>query len=247
MKDGFWRTNMKKLISLFTLVSIISLLPQLASTQTLVRFQPDPDFPMPHFDRYAAGVVHALSPKDAFAGHEACAIVDARLVQPLPINQAEEMLQPCMNSLSRRYGMRITTRVDYIGKSLRQALVIRLSDLTAIDNEAFRDLNHALALRKHQLLGHPAELRREALPGRSVMQNAIDRCILPAVMRKIESGQDFIGYYGGCLPRAAELKIKALKQSPGHRLGVMVLSSADQSMVETLNGSVSVRAGNGPG
>lgn len=85
----------------------------------------------------------------------------------------------------------------------------------------------------------------EALPSNAA-QSALDRCILPMVVRKVESGADFIRYYGGCLNRAPELKIKALKQSPGHRLGVLVLSAAEKPALDRLNGSVSVNTETGP-
>lgn len=77
-------------------------------------------------------------------------------------------------------------------------------------------------------------------------QDALDACLIPTIVRKIESGADFIRHYGGCLAQQRSLRVVEMRQSPAQKLGVILLSQAERPVVARLTGPVKVVAENGP-
>lgn len=237
---------MRKMLSLIVLFA-----PALALSQELVRFQPEPDF-----DLAVNHALQAAKPNDAFQAASECGVIDARYVAPVPIEKAEKILGDCLSALATRYGgadllaKRGTVTRDEGFTAQVEVLMILVPKSVGAATPLMRDLNHALAQRQGRILGHRAVIERADDRKVSMMsstpQNALDNCMLPSVVRKIESGADFIKYYGSCLRQARSLRVVDMRQSPAHRLGVILLTEADRAVAETLTGPVKVAAANGP-
>lgn len=231
------------------------LIPAFAAAQEpLVRFQPEPDF-----DAVVSRAVQAAQPQDAFAGVAECRVVDARFFAPVSLEAARKMLQPCMAALSLKYGAQLeaalgTPAVQDRFNAQVEMLMLRVPASASITSPLMRDLNRALALRANRILGHRAAIERvddkrvEALDASAAgpAQDAIDSCMLPDVVRRVESGADFIKYYGGCLRRARALRVVDMKPWPGHQLGVVLLTEGDHVAAQSLTGSVRVSSAKGP-
>ena len=233
---------------IFAAVALI--LPTLASAGQFERLSVSAD----------AGLVRAFGDfetpvvsQDAFQGVPACAVVDARAIVPFTVDQAKEMLAPCVQALSARYSVKIGLESQVLGPSTSGegtfGLALVLEPSIASTSKVMRDLNHGLRVRDSRLLGLPVSIVRSEEVGaeaRSAVQAAIDDCIMFTVVRKIRNGDDFIKNYGSCIKRSDKLKIKELRASAGHKLGVTVVSAADESVVSAINGFVTVNAGEGP-
>ncbi len=230
------------------------LIPSLCAAQeTLVRFQPEPDF-----EAIVSKSIQAVQPQDAFSAAPECRIVDARFIKAPTIDEAEKMLKPCADALSSRYGSTVLathgTPVVQDGFSAQvEMLKLEVPAGTPATSPLMRDLNRGLSLRNGRILGHRAFIEREAdkkvdvaAAGLEGAQSAIDRCILPMVVRKIESGDDFIKYYGGCLRKASDLRVVDMKPWPGHKLGVVIMTDGGRVVAQSMTGPVSVVAANGP-
>ncbi len=238
---------MKKLSPLAAAVLLIPAL-SFAQQEPVYHFQPEPDF-----NQALNGAMLPLQPKDAFLGLPACSAVDAKTLRAWTLPEAVNVLAPCLSAVSARYALSLTADRGVVGtlSNGRGALGIVLSagTTTLIGNSMVRDLNYAISQRGGKLLGFTAVVRRAGDPAPAVpslAQDAIDRCMLPMVVRKIETGADFIQYYGGCLRRAPELKVLDLKPWSGHQLGVMVLTGDEASIAESLDGIVTVNGDKGP-
>lgn len=238
---------MKKTLSL----AVIALFAASAARagEEKVRYQPEPDFEM-----VVSKTLASFEAKDAFLGVAECAVVDAKPIRPFTLPEAQEMLEPCMEKISGNYGARVTVKAGVVeaGEGDRGpilGLILWTSKGVTLENPMLRDLNYAIHARYDILLGHPAVVRREGeqdLAARSAAQDSVDRCLLPMVVRKIESGADFVRYYGRCISQDKSLKVMDIRPSLGHKLAVTVLSAADRPTVESLNGIVTVNAEDGP-
>lgn len=236
---------MKKLT---TLAALAAILPALAAAQEY-RYMPEPDFNM-----VLNSAMIPLQPKDAFIGVAACGGIDAKTLRAWTLPEAVNVLKPCLAGVSKRYAMGLQVDRGVVGavangRGAVLGIVITADSTLLVGNSMIRDLNYALSLRGGQLMGFKAVVRRTTDPAPAVpsaAQAAIDRCMLPTVVRKIETGDDFINYFGGCLRRAPELKVADLKSWTGHQLGVMVLTDSEGAAAESINGVVTVNGETGP-
>jgi ribosomal protein L19 len=64
------------------------------------------------------------------------------------------------------------------------------------------------------------------------------------MVRNIQSGEDFVKVYGGCLTRNQDLKIKEIRPADG--LMVTLLTEAQKDRAQAYNGFLTVNAGTGP-
>lgn len=226
-----------------------------ASAQELpIRFQPEPDF-----DAILRHAVAPLKARDAFEGLDACGIVDAKTLKPFALGELERALKPCADALSARYGTEVAA--ERVASAQGGEFSIQIEGIVflvpagvAKTDAVLRDLEHGIARRGRKILGHPAFARPRAPESKkdkdgaelSVAQGAIDRCILPMMLRKLESGADFIKVYGTCLKRDSTLKVQDLRPSPAHALGVMLLSQAAEPTLSKISGHVVVDTEHGP-
>lgn len=239
----------KTILAAAALASLIA--PALGAQEMRLRYQPEPAF-----ESIVNETLIPLHAKDAFVGTAECAIADAKTIRAYTLPEAVSVLQPCMRKLSARYGAVVKAQAGVVGISPNgrgavMGLVLRTQSSLPLGNSMLMDLNHTLSLRNNTLLGFKAVVRRpgdvqlESL-SQSAAQDALDRCLLPMVVRKIESGADFIRYYGGCLTKDQSLKIQEIRPAEGHPMGVALVSLAAKPTVDSLNGTVSVNAENGP-
>jgi len=190
-------------------------------------------------------VVESLRPfilEDAFANVGACGVLDMKTIRPFSLDEASDLVKPCMDGVAKKYSAKAVTEAGFIsapqsGMPGKTGLLIKTDMVPG--SKAHRDLLASLARREGRLLGHTAkvltgdELAHTAV---STLQKALDGCM--------RSGEDFVKIYGSCLTRNAELKIKEIRPSDG--LSVTVKTDATGSTVEAYNGFVTVNAGKGP-
>lgn len=195
--------------------------------------------------------LRTFSAQDAFAGLAGCAVLDARMIQPLDLSQAEAMLAPCLKELTARYGVAVSVRraaqAQDGGFSVQiEGLIITVPSYIPVTHAAYRDLSKALAARDGRLLGHPAWLRRATPQEESVsaLQTVVDSCVQMLMIRKIETGADFIGAYGRCLRQEPSLMIKDLRAGQG--LSVNILTAAPELQARAYTGLVTVVSEEGP-
>lgn len=189
------------------------------------------------FAHSVAEIIEPFQAKDAFASAGVCGIVDAKFFRPFSVEESIEALKPCFEALSAVYGTELSLKPEAKGLVLE-------TGLTTLGSPLLRDLEQGLSRRDHRLLGHPVIVRRAMVPSRmSRVQEVIEACMKPMVIRKIETGADFLKVYGGCL--AQDKAIKEVRASASQKLGLTVLAAGDQPQVESLTGMVSVLALNG--
>lgn len=239
---------MKKLV--FLAASAL-LIPALSRAQdVLVRTQPEPDF-----EAVVSRTLQAMAPQDAFSQAAECRVVDAKFFAPVSLDDAQKMLAPCMNALSSHYGMSVqaksgTPNVEGEMSVQVEELLLKVPASAPVTSPLLRDLNHGLSLRGNRILGQKALVDRGAdertQSAASEAQDALDHCMLPQVLRRIDSGDDFIKYYGGCLRHDDALRVVALQSWPGHQLGVIVLTQGGDVVAEGMTGPVQVTGENGP-
>ncbi len=199
----------------------------------------------PGFAQVVSGSFLPLQAKDAFAGLGDCGVLENK--RRYSLVDAVAAVQPCLNAVTARYGLALKAEPGRVEDSGSFGIVIYAGNVS-VAAPVMRDLNHAIAARGGELLGHTALLRREAerqILKTSLAQEALDSCLLPAVLRKVETAQDFITHYGSCLTMDAKLQVKEMRQSPGHTLGVALVTAADEIVAEGLNGVVAVMAESG--
>ena len=224
-----------------------------------IRYQPEPAF-----ETIVVRAVDSMKPKDAFAGLEECVVVDARTFRPVPIAQASAMLSPCIAAVARRYGK--TVKIDRLAiapegtmSAQVEGLAIYLSADIAVTDPVMRDLQYALSRRDGRILGHPVTVRRGAPQAssnkpittpaaltRSSLQGAVDSCLHTLNIRRIETSEDFIQYYGACIVADKQLQVREIRPAAGQPLGVTVQSLADAPTVRSLNGLIKVPTAKGP-
>ncbi len=224
---------------------------------TLALAQSEPVFhmlPEPDFQQSLNSAMIPMQPKDAFLGVPACGIVDAKTFRAYNLPEAVNALKPCLDGVSARYAVLLKDDRGVVatvknGRGAILGIVITAGTTNRVGNSMVRDLNYAISQRGGQLLGFKAVIRGEndplpVIP--SLAQEAVDRCMLPMVIRTIESGDDFIKFYGGCLRQAPELKVEQLASWKGHQLGVMILTDNEGPAAEGINGVVTVTGAKGP-
>ena len=202
------------------------------------------------FETLVADSLRPFAAEDAFADVDACAVLDIKTIRPFNLDEAADLVRPCMDAVAKKYAAKSVTEAGFLsaaqgGQPGKAGLLIK-TDMTA-GSKGHRDLLAALARRQDRLLGHLVKVltKDEAAPAAiSVLQKAIDGCMLLTVVRDIRSGEDFVKIYGKCLTRDAELKIKEIRPAEG--MAVTVKTGAVGAQVEAYNGFVSVDAGKGP-
>lgn len=220
----------------------------LAAILALIAFAPSAPRAA-QFDSSINDVVVSFAPNDAFAGIASCRILDAQTLLPYPIDEAIEAIEPCLSAVSRRYSTEISAKasiLDATGRKPTLGLTLDIPSTLPAESPLIRDINHALGLRKGQLLGHPTVVRRNRPATRSAVQQALNACFLPSVVQPIESSKDFIRIYENCLKRNPTLKVQEIRPAPGRPMAINLLSNADQPTVASLTGTVSVNCGAGP-
>lgn len=231
---------------MINLISILAAAVSLASAQ-------EPTFriqPYPSLDGTVNAALRSLQAQDAFAGLSACGVLDARMVRPVSLAQAEELLAPCLAELTSRYGvavaLRRAARTQDGGFSIQiEGLVLTLPSHVPVTHAAFRDLSRALSLRDNRLFGHPAWVRRATPQEESVsaLQAVVDSCVRPLVLGKIATGADFIAAYGRCLRAEEALRITELRAGSG--LSVNILTAAPEPQARAYTGLVTVPSEDG--
>lgn len=231
-----------------TLLSAVALYIALAPCAAAQQFRilPYPD----SLSETVNDTLRQFKPVDAFAASAACAIVDARLARRPTVNEAKELLAPCLYELGERYGFHVrcdnAAAAPESGLSTQvEGLLLRIPAYVPMTHPLVRDLHNALSRRNGRLFGLPAVIRRDG-GSVSAVQAALDSCALPTVLRRIETGADFLNVYGGCLRSHKALKIRDAKPAPGQRLGVVLASAADDDVLRALNGSVAIPSEDGP-
>ncbi|MBI4061331.1 MAG: hypothetical protein HY403_07865 [Elusimicrobia bacterium] len=198
-------------------------------------------------------VVDSLRPfasEDAFAGVGACGVLDVRTIRPFGLDEAARLLKPCMDAVAKKYGVSAVAEPGFLsvpqsGRSGKAGLLIK-TGMTA-GSKAHRELVASISRRQGRLLGHLTRvLTKDEVPpaAASALQKAIDGCMLPTVVRDVRSGDDFVRFYGKCLTRSAEFKIKEIRPAEG--LAVTVDTAVSGAQVEAYNGFLTVNAGKGP-
>ena len=228
--------------------ALLSLAALARAQQLPISYQPEPDF-----DGMVRKGVEAFAPKDAFA-RPSCQVVDAKPVKPWTFEQAHASLAPCLKALSGHYGVPLSVQPGIVdiadGGRAMVGLVLSAGRGAAVGTAAVRDLNHGLSLRRDRLMGFRAALRRSGEAGpvvASSVQAAVERCILPTVVRKIRSAGEFLTHYGACLKKDSELKAKDLSPlGGGDPLAVGIVSEAEETALGAMNGFVTVMGENGP-
>jgi hypothetical protein len=175
-----------------------------------------------------------VTPKDVFSDVPECGIVDALPFRPYALPEAILLLEPCLKTLSALYDVELSAKADMDRGILIEARRV-------YGTPVLKNLDRSLNIRDQRLMGFPVLVR-----SRSVVQEALDRCFLPMVVREIESSEDFLRFYGGCLKQDAVLQVRSIGPAVGRDFAVALVSSAKSPVLEGLNGDVVVNAGSGP-
>lgn len=205
---------------------------------------------------FNASVNQVLIPfqaKDVFRLVPQCGMLDIKTIRPFSLKEAFELLNPCIEGINSRYGVSLKARPGIVSLSAGikggvPGIVIE-TGAAPIISPVMRDLNHALSNRDHRIFGHPVRVIREGVIrplSQSVVQQSIDRCMLPTVVRRIRNSADFLKIYGGCITGDKSLKVLEMRPWSGDDLVVTIQSAADRLVIESLNGTVSVNPGHGP-
>lgn len=194
--------------------------------------------------------IMAFAAQDAFAGVGECGVLDIKTIRPFALEEAADLAAPCLAAVGRKLSAKLEIQAGFIaaaadGKPAKTGLLLK-TDLIA-GARPHRDLLAGLCRRENRLLGHVVRVltRGEAAPAAvSAVQAALAQCILPTVVRDIQSGDDFVKIYGRCLTRNEDLKIKEIRGGQG--LSVNLQTEQSGAQAEALNGFVTVNAGKGP-
>jgi hypothetical protein len=202
------------------------------------------------FEASAEAAIRPMAPADAFAGLNACGVLDVKTLRAWTLEEAAGLAAPCLKAAGEKYSAELTAQAGILsaasdGRPIVPGLILK-SDLVP-GSKAHRELVASLERRGGRLLGQQALLltRGEVAPSAvSAVQGALGRCILSDVVRDIRGGADFVKIYGSCLTRDPDLKIDELR--PGQGFTVDMKTEAEAKDVEALNGFVTVNAGKGP-
>lgn len=222
---------------------MITLAVSAAAQESPMRYMPEPDF-----DGMISRAVEGVKPHDAFSGVAACQVADAKFLKPVSLDEARQMLQPCLSAISASYGKPVSVKTGTLSQEGRvnaqvEVLMLQVPTGTGAMTPVMKDLNKAISDRGGKLLGHPAVV---VAAERTTPQEALNECILPMVVREISSGADFIKAYGVCLRKIPEFGIVEMQQWPNKPLGVILLTKADKPVAESLTTSVQVSSAEGP-
>jgi hypothetical protein len=139
-----------------------------------------------------------------------------------------------------------------------EGLALWVPENVAVTDSLMKDLHFAIEHRQGRILGHMVMIRRGEAPSttksvkalgetnKSAVQSAVDQCFQPMSLRRIDTAEDFILYYGRCITEAKNLKVREMHPAPGHPMSVALLSMGDTPTVRSMNGPVTVVAANGP-
>ena len=113
--------------------------------------------------------VATMKPNDPFEV-SSCKIVDAKFFAPLTLDQAQRSIAPCLDSISKKYGVQVTAKTGTpssanVFTAQVQVLVLDVARPLSIVSPLVRDLNYGLAQRRGHLLGLQATLY---VPGREM-------------------------------------------------------------------------------
>lgn len=202
------------------------------------------------FESQVVDSLHPFVAEDAFAGVGECGILDIKTIRPFDIDEAADLVKPCMDAVARKYAAKAVTEPGFLsapqsGQPGKAGLLVK-TDLVA-GSKGHRDLMAALSRRDGRLLGHLTKVltKDQTAPASiSVLQEALDGCMLLTVVREVRSGEDFVKIYGKCLTRNPDLKITDIRPADG--LVVTLKTDASGPQVEAYNGFVTVNAGKGP-
>ena len=202
------------------------------------------------FETQVVDSLHPFVAEDAFADIGECGILDIKTIRPFNIDEAADLVKPCIAAVARKYAANALTEPGFLsapqsGQPGKTGLLVK-TDLVA-GSKGHRDLMAALSRRDGRLLGHLTKVltKDQTLPTSiSTLQQAIDGCMLLTVVREIRSGEDFVKIYGKCLTRNPDLMITDLRPAEG--LVVTLRTNAAGPQVEAYNGFVTVNAGKGP-
>jgi len=194
--------------------------------------------------------IMAFASQDAFAGVGECGVLNIKTIRPFSLEEASDLIAPCLAAVGRKLPAGLEIGPGFLsassaGRPAKTGLLLK-TDLVA-GTKAHRDLMAGLSRRENRLLGHAVRVltRGEAAPASvSAVQAALAQCILPTVVRDIQTGDDFVRIYGRCLARNEDLKIMEIRGGRGLNVNLKTEHSAAQ--VEALNGFVTVNAGKGP-
>lgn len=188
--------------------------------------------------------------EDAFAEVGACGVLDIKTIRPFSLDEAADLVKPCMDGVAAKYAAKAVTEAGFLsapqsGLPGKAGLLVK-TDMTA-GSKAHRDLVASISRREGRLLGHLTKVltKDETAPAAvSVLQKAIDGCMLLTVVRDMRNGHDFVKIYGKCLTKDPALKINEIR--PGDGLSVTLKTDADDAQVTAYNGFLTVNAGKGP-
>ncbi len=223
--------------------ALLALAASAAAQETPIRYMPEPDF-----DGIIARTLEGVKPHDAFEGVAACRVADAQFIKPVSLEEARQLLAPCVAALTATYGKRVAIGEGTVSAQGRmsaqvEVLMLEVPAGTGVEAPVMKDLNKAVAARGGRLLGHPAVVVAEQ---RKTPQEALNECILPMVVREISTGADFIKAYGVCLRKIPEFGIVEMQPWPSKPLGVILLTKADHPVAESLTTAVEVSSLEGP-
>lgn len=198
--------------------------------------------PRPHPD---------LMAKDAFEGLGECSVLNAMFVRQPSLRDAVSMLGPCMQAVSRKYGVGVSVSETIVASGHKlggpPGIGIFVSGPLPMGNAVLLDLRYAVeVLRRGRLLSYPAMVKYRNLDDTprlqtSSLQSVVDRCISSMILRPIQTSKDAAGLIRFCAEDVApELLITGVvvRRDPGPGLHVSVLSRADDATLEAMNGAV---------
>ena len=202
------------------------------------------------FEAQAEAAVVPMAPADAFAGVGACGVLDIKSFIPWTLEEASNLANPCLKAVGQKYAAVMVLQAGElsaaaVGRPAAPGLILK-TDLL-LGSKGYGELAASLERRGNRILGHPVLLlsRGETAPAAmSAVQGALRRCILPDVVRPIDSGADFVKIYGSCLKHDQDLKIDDLRAGAGFTVEMQTEQS--NKSVDALNGFVTVNAGKGP-
>ncbi|MEK7389094.1 MAG: hypothetical protein AAB036_05305 [Elusimicrobiota bacterium] len=200
------------------------------------------------FEDRASAAIKPFNVEDVFADVVECQILDQINIRPYSLEEAADLLKPCLNAVARKYASPIMVEAGFLADSQNSrrggnGLIIKTD--FAPGSKAHRDIVSSLTRRDGRLLGHRARVlaKDQTSPAPvSSLQRGLSSCLTITVVRDIRSGEDFIKIYGRCLTQNKDLKIKQL--IPGDGLAINV--KTDAPAFADYNGLVTVNAGKGP-
>ncbi|MDE2489355.1 MAG: hypothetical protein KGM24_00800 [Elusimicrobia bacterium] len=202
------------------------------------------------FDAQAAAAIAAQAPADVFAGVPECAVLDEPTFRAWTLDEAARLAAPCLKAVSARRGVALKAVPGFLtapeGANPPPTGLVLESD-AAPGSALHRDLAASLSRRGERLLDQPVRLltRGEVVPESvSAVQGALARCVMIDMVRDVRSGADFVGQYGSCIRRDADLQVSALRAGPG--LSVILETARPEAQVAALDGYVTVNGGAGP-